>query len=105
MRRGRDAKRDCVLSRPACDRQRVAVALSQRLRSRVVRLALVVDDEAQTGGQRVAECDALLARHPHLEPDADGARVLRSVLMKPEHEDAVGWLHARVEGLARTALA
>jgi len=49
--------------------------------------------------------DALLARHPDLEPDADGARVLRSVLMKPEHEDAVGWLHERVEGLARAALA
>jgi len=49
--------------------------------------------------------DALIARHPDLEPDADGARVLRSVLMKPEHEDAVGWLHERVEGLARAALA
>ena len=47
--------------------------------------------------------DALIARHPELEPDADGARVLRSVLMKPEHEDAVGWLHERVEGLARAA--
>ena len=33
--------------------------------------------------------DALTARHPALEPDADGARVLRSVLMKPEHEQAV----------------
>jgi hypothetical protein len=49
--------------------------------------------------------DALAARHPDLEFDADGARVLRSVLMKPEHEDAVGWLHERVEGLARAALA
>ena len=49
--------------------------------------------------------DALAARHPELEADADGARVLRSVLMKPEHEQAVGWLHERVEGLARAALA
>src|SRR4051795_2270078 len=32
----------------------------------------------------------------------DGGRtVLRSVLMKPEHEHAVEWLHARVEELAR----
>jgi glutamate/tyrosine decarboxylase-like PLP-dependent enzyme len=32
----------------------------------------------------------------------DGGRtVLRSVLMKPEHEHAVAWLHARVEELAR----
>ena len=49
--------------------------------------------------------DALAARHPGLEADADGARVLRSVLMKPEHEQAVPWLHERVEGLARAALA
>ena len=48
--------------------------------------------------------DALAARHPQLELDADGARVLRSVLMKPEHEQAVDWLHERVEALARTAL-
>jgi glutamate/tyrosine decarboxylase-like PLP-dependent enzyme len=48
--------------------------------------------------------DALLAHHPGLEPDADGARVLRSVLMKPEHEHAVDWLHERVEALARAAL-
>jgi glutamate/tyrosine decarboxylase-like PLP-dependent enzyme len=45
--------------------------------------------------------EALLARHPDLEADADGARVLRSVLMKPEHEPYVGRLHARVEALAR----
>jgi glutamate/tyrosine decarboxylase-like PLP-dependent enzyme len=44
--------------------------------------------------------EALLARHPDLEDDADGARVLRSVLMKPEHEPYVGRLHARVEALA-----
>jgi hypothetical protein len=49
--------------------------------------------------------DALAARHPGLELDADGARVLRSVLMKPEHELAVEWLHERVEALARRALA
>jgi hypothetical protein len=32
--------------------------------------------------------------------DADGARVLRSVLMKPEHETAVPWLHERLRALA-----
>jgi glutamate/tyrosine decarboxylase-like PLP-dependent enzyme len=47
--------------------------------------------------------EALLARHPHLEADADGARVLRSVLMKPEHEPFVGHLHDRVETLARAS--
>jgi glutamate/tyrosine decarboxylase-like PLP-dependent enzyme len=32
-----------------------------------------------------------------------GMRVLRSVLMKPEHEPHVPWLHARVEELSRAA--
>ena len=36
-----------------------------------------------------------------LTPDAAGARILRSVLMKPEHEPAVNWLATRVEALAR----
>jgi glutamate/tyrosine decarboxylase-like PLP-dependent enzyme len=49
--------------------------------------------------------DALAARHRWLELDADGARILRSVLMKPEHEHVVEWLHGRVEELARAALA
>jgi glutamate/tyrosine decarboxylase-like PLP-dependent enzyme len=49
--------------------------------------------------------EPLLGRHPHLRADADGARILRSVLMKPEHEQAVDWLHERVEALARDALA
>jgi glutamate/tyrosine decarboxylase-like PLP-dependent enzyme len=31
----------------------------------------------------------------------DGMRILRSVLMKPEHEQHVPWLHERVEALAR----
>jgi glutamate/tyrosine decarboxylase-like PLP-dependent enzyme len=48
--------------------------------------------------------EALLARHPELEDDADGARILRSVLMKHEHEPFVGRLHARVESLARAVL-
>jgi hypothetical protein len=46
------------------------------------------------------EAEHLTALHPELRGDADGARVLRSVLMKPEHEAAVGWLAARVEALA-----
>jgi hypothetical protein len=48
---------------------------------------------------------AIGARHPWLELDADGSRLLRSVLMKPEHEHVVDWLHGRVEELARAALA
>ena len=37
---------------------------------------------------------------PGLERDAPSARILRSVLMKPEHEGAVDWLATRVEQLA-----
>jgi glutamate/tyrosine decarboxylase-like PLP-dependent enzyme len=40
-----------------------------------------------------------LAQH-RLTADAPGARILRSVLMKPEHEPAVDWLASRVEQLA-----
>jgi glutamate/tyrosine decarboxylase-like PLP-dependent enzyme len=43
---------------------------------------------------------ALSRRHPGLTADAGGARILRSVLMKPEHESFVPELHARVERLA-----
>jgi len=42
----------------------------------------------------------LTALHPDLKSDAPGARILRSVLMKPEHEPAVAWLASRVEALA-----
>jgi len=43
---------------------------------------------------------AFVARHAGYARDVDSVRVLRSVLMKPEHEAAVGWLHERVEALA-----
>jgi glutamate/tyrosine decarboxylase-like PLP-dependent enzyme len=49
--------------------------------------------------------ERLAALHPGLVRDADGARVLRSVLMKPEHELRVDWLHERVCALAAAALA
>ena len=42
----------------------------------------------------------LTARFPALAADRPEARVLRSVLMKPEHEGYVEHLHARVEALA-----
>jgi glutamate/tyrosine decarboxylase-like PLP-dependent enzyme len=46
------------------------------------------------------DADAFAALHPDIERDADAVRVLRSVLMKPEHEAWVGELHARLETLA-----
>jgi glutamate/tyrosine decarboxylase-like PLP-dependent enzyme len=48
-----------------------------------------------------ADREAFTARHPKITADADGARILRSVLMKPESEHHVEDLHRRVEQLAR----
>ena len=41
------------------------------------------------------------AAHPDVDVDIDGVRVLRSVLMKPEHEPHVPWLHERVTAISR----
>jgi glutamate/tyrosine decarboxylase-like PLP-dependent enzyme len=46
------------------------------------------------------EREAMLAGHPEVEADAAGTRILRSVLMKPEHEPHVPWLHERVSAIA-----
>ncbi len=46
------------------------------------------------------ERSTFAALHPQLSLDAPGARVLRSVLMKPEHEHVVERLHAQVQALA-----
>ncbi|MCH5677249.1 hypothetical protein [Streptomyces gilvus] len=45
--------------------------------------------------------EAFTARHPKITAGADGARILRSVLMKPESEHHVEDPHRRVERLAR----
>jgi glutamate/tyrosine decarboxylase-like PLP-dependent enzyme len=45
--------------------------------------------------------DALTRRHPRVDPDQGDTRILRSVLMKPEHESFAAELHDRVERLAR----
>ncbi|MEU1185360.1 aminotransferase class I/II-fold pyridoxal phosphate-dependent enzyme [Streptomyces sp. NPDC005820] len=46
--------------------------------------------------------DRFTSRHPKITADADGARILRSVLMKPESETYVEQLHQRLEQLARS---
>ncbi|GAP46432.1 L-2,4-diaminobutyrate decarboxylase [Streptomyces azureus] len=48
-----------------------------------------------------ADREAFTARHPKVTADAEGARILRSVLMKPESELHVERLHDRVEQLTR----
>src|SRR5216683_1381276 len=44
--------------------------------------------------------DAMMRRHPDVTADRDEARILRSVLMKPESDSYVNDLHARLEELA-----
>jgi len=46
------------------------------------------------------EADAFARRHPIVAMDAGRARILRSVLMKPESETYTAELHARIEELA-----
>ncbi|MGW1752111.1 pyridoxal phosphate-dependent decarboxylase family protein [Streptomyces sp. NPDC002092] len=46
--------------------------------------------------------EAFTARHPKITADTDGARILRSVLMKPESEHHVEHLHHRLEQLTRS---
>ncbi|HET9093492.1 MAG TPA: aminotransferase class I/II-fold pyridoxal phosphate-dependent enzyme [Solirubrobacteraceae bacterium] len=46
------------------------------------------------------ERDAFVGRHPGVAGDADTVRILRSVLMKPEHEPVVAHLHRRALELA-----
>jgi glutamate/tyrosine decarboxylase-like PLP-dependent enzyme len=48
-----------------------------------------------------ADADAFAARHPTVSADAAAARILRSVLMKPESEYYGPALHTRLEQLAR----
>jgi glutamate/tyrosine decarboxylase-like PLP-dependent enzyme len=45
--------------------------------------------------------DAFSRRQPGIEADSDSARILRSVLMKPESETYLPALHDRIERLAR----
>lgn len=70
------------------------------------------DDPIFLSLYRVPAAD-FAALHPHLDADVprslpwtrSGVRILRSVLMKPEHEPYVGHLHERIETLAHGVLA
>ena len=68
---------------------------------RVLELGMTEDDPVFLSTLKIG-CEAFAAAHPDVEMDADGARVLRSVLMKPEHEPHVPWLHQRVSALVES---
>jgi len=66
---------------------------------RVLADGMASEDPVFLSTLRIA-AGAFAAAHPTVEMDADGVRVLRSVLMKPEHEPHVPWLHERVTAIA-----
>ncbi|GAA2300283.1 pyridoxal phosphate-dependent decarboxylase family protein [Streptomyces violaceusniger] len=68
--------------------------------NRVLQEGMADSDPVFVSTLRVG-ADRLTALHPKLVRDADGARILRSVLMKPESEGYVDHLHERLERLAR----
>ncbi|TDQ54305.1 pyridoxal phosphate-dependent decarboxylase family protein [Actinorugispora endophytica] len=68
----------------------------------VLNVGMTEDDPVFLSTMDVGGAD-MRARHPRVAADADRARVLRSVLMKPESETHVEWLHERVSGLAARA--
>jgi hypothetical protein len=59
-----------------------------------------VDDPVFLSTLKVSAA-ALASRHPEVANDVESGRILRSVLMKPEHEAYVDHLHQRVCELAR----
>jgi glutamate/tyrosine decarboxylase-like PLP-dependent enzyme len=67
--------------------------------ARILDAGMTADDAVFLSTFRVTG-EAFLARHPGVSADVEGGRILRSVLMKPESEDYVGHLHARLEALA-----
>jgi hypothetical protein len=62
-------------------------------------------DAAAGAGLHLSVLRVASERLPGVDRDAPDARILRSVLMKPEHEARVPELHARVCALARGAMA
>jgi glutamate/tyrosine decarboxylase-like PLP-dependent enzyme len=67
-------------------------------RSAAVMAAGMADADPLFVSVLTVDAEAMAARHPDVVVDAPAARILRSVLMKPEHEPAVDQL---VDGLER----
>jgi glutamate/tyrosine decarboxylase-like PLP-dependent enzyme len=69
--------------------------------ARVMQAGMTDSDEPVFLSTLRVSADAFRRRHPAIAADSGEARILRSVLMKPEHEAFVPRLHARLEKLAR----
>lgn len=73
--------------------------------SAVDRASQALFEAAAAEGIHLSVLRVAASRLAGVEPDVSQARILRSVLMKPEHEPRVPELHARVCALARAAMA
>jgi glutamate/tyrosine decarboxylase-like PLP-dependent enzyme len=73
--------------------------------SAVDRASQALFEAAAAEGIHLSVLRVSASRLAGVEPDVSQARILRSVLMKPEHEPRVPDLHARVCALARGAMA
>ncbi|MGW2253336.1 pyridoxal phosphate-dependent decarboxylase family protein [Kitasatospora sp. NPDC001660] len=70
---------------------------------RVLRAGMACEDDPVYLSLLRVDAADFTRRHPGTVADADGARILRSVLIKPEAEDYLPRLHERVAQLARGA--
>jgi glutamate/tyrosine decarboxylase-like PLP-dependent enzyme len=68
--------------------------------TRIMHEGMTANEEPVFLSVAKADAKAFALRHPTVQADADGARILRSVLMKPECEDFLDTLHRRVGELA-----
>jgi len=97
LRLGADPQLDIVVFYPATPERSCAAV--DAASARLLRLAMTDPSPVFLSTLRVPAA-RLRRRDPGLAPDAPSARVLRSVLMKPEHETYVDSLHAEVTRLA-----
>jgi glutamate/tyrosine decarboxylase-like PLP-dependent enzyme len=67
---------------------------------RILTAGMTSEDPIFLSTLRIDAAD-FAAAHPDVELDSGGVRILRSVLMKPEHEPHVPWLHERVTAISR----
>ena len=88
--------------RPAAGRARAPLSAIDRASGHV--LAAGMADSSVFLATYAVSPASLAERGHHVDPDVERGRILRSVLMKPEAELAVGALHSRVEALAVQAL-
>ena len=95
-----DPELDIICYFPAADGRTSAIDAAS---ARMLQAGMTDPDQPVFLSTLRVSSDAFRRRHPAVAADASAARILRSVLMKPEHETFVPRLHARLEELAQQA--